>query len=255
MCSAAADLPVSDSQVDAHTIRQFVHQLRSHLTAIGPAAEYMACADVAEDVRQEMARIVAQCVAQIEGLLSDLSVVVAPERAHSGAAATVDMVELVRAALARHMEYAQSVGAWLVLDTTEVCAPVLGNPAALEQAVRNALLLVLQVARRGDRVVAQLSAVSEAPGPELALSVELQPGDQARERGDELVDLSGVALDAARIIAEEHGGSLTAAPDRPGLVLRLPAAPAPVRRAAAAVGPHVPPGHLRTVLPDPPSAT
>lgn len=235
MPGAAENLPVSDTQVDAYTIRQFVHQLRSHLTAIGPAAEYMACPDVADDVRREMAQIVTQCVAQIEGLLADLSVVSTPERARCGsAAATVDMVELVRAALVRHMGYAQSVGAWLVLDVREACPPVLGYPVALEQAVRNALLLVLQVARRGDRVVAQLGAESSAPSPKLALTVELRPGEGALERCGELVELSGVALDATRIIAQQHGGTLEALPDRTGLLMRLPAAPLRLRPAAAA---------------------
>ncbi len=234
MASPVEHYPGDEPQVPARTVRQFVHQLRSHLTAIGPAAEYMAGPDVPPEVRSEMVQIVIQSVGRIEHLLADLSVVAAPERARPGAhARSVDLPALVRSVLLRYTDHAQSVGAWLVLDVPKQCAPVLGHPTVLEQAVDNALLVVLQLARRGDRVVAQL-VDSDGPNRELELTVALRPGEGGQRCCDKLQDLTGVALAAAQIIAEEHGGSLSPLPEGIGVVLRLPTAPMPPLSVAAA---------------------
>lgn len=224
--------------VEGRTVRQFVHQLRSHLTAIGPAAEYMAQPDVNDEVRREMSGIVSHCVTHIEGLLADLSVVAAPNQAPSGSAATtVDMTEIARAAVMRHMDYAQSVGAWLAVDAAEGCPPVLGCPQALRQAVGNALLLVLQLARAGDRVLARLRSSGGGPTMRLELRVELHPAEAGQARAAGPVSFTGVVLEAARIIVRQHGGTLGGLTDRPGLLIGLPAAPLQLRPAAAVGGP------------------
>jgi light-regulated signal transduction histidine kinase (bacteriophytochrome) len=223
--------------VSLETVRRFIHGLRSHLTTIGPAAEYMAADDVEQSVREEMAEIIGQSVERIEGMLADLGVIAAPGRVRYEAAATiVDMAEVSRRVVAGLSSQAQMAGVWLVADALP-CPPVLGSDRALAQAVTNTLLLVLKVARRGDRVVVTLAA-SEAGGAkrEVDLRVELEPTEDGRLSRSHPVEFEGVCLDAARIIAEQHGGTVADLTDRPGLVMRLPAAPTRIRPAVAAAG-------------------
>ncbi len=223
--------------VSPETVRSFVHGLRSHLTAIGPAAEYMAAGDIEQSVREEMAAIIGQSVDRIEGMLADLGVIAAPGRVRREAVSTaVDMAEVSRRVVAGLSSQAQMAGVWLVADASP-CAPVLGSDRALAQAVSNALLLVLKMARRGDRVVVTLAG-SEAGGPraDVDLRVELQPAEDGRLSRSQPVEFEGTCLDAARVIVEQHGGTVAGLTDRPGLIMRLPAAPTRTRPAAAATG-------------------
>ncbi|MCD6360766.1 MAG: HAMP domain-containing histidine kinase [Armatimonadetes bacterium] len=223
--------------VDALTLRQFMHQIRSHLTAIGPAAEFIAQPDVSDELRSEMADIVRQAVDRIEGLLVDMSVVVTPDRMETEASmVTVDLVEVARAAVRSQMGHAQTVGAWLVVDAAGGCPPVTGHPPALRRAVSNAVMEVLRVAREGDRVVVRMTPLGNGTSTEIDLRVEIEPGGSGHQRSAEPVEFASVSLDAARIIAERHGGTLEGLSDRPGLVMRLPAAPLRLRPAAAAAG-------------------
>ncbi len=221
--------------VAPETIRHFVHGLRSHLTAIGPAAEYMAADDIEQSVRAEMADIIGQSVDRIEGMLADLGVIAAPGRVRREAVATsVDMAEVSRRVVASLSSQAQMAGVWLVVDASP-CPPVLGSDRALAQAVSNALLLVLKMARRGDRVAVMLAG-SETAGPrtDVDLRVELQPTEDGKLSRSQPVEFEGVCLEAARVIAQQHGGTVADLTDRLGLVLRLPAAPTRPRPAAAA---------------------
>lgn len=221
--------------VSSETVRRFVHGLRSHLTAIGPAAEYMAADDVEQSVREEMADIISQSVDRIEGMLADLNVIAAPERVRRDAVgAAVDMAVIARHVVAELSSQAQMAGVWLVADASP-CPPVLGSDRALAQAVNNALLMVLKLARQGDRVVVVLAG-SEAgePRTDVNLRVELQPAEDGRLSRSQPVQFAGICLDATRVIAEQHGGTVADLTDRPGLVMRLPAAPTRTRPAAVA---------------------
>jgi hypothetical protein len=92
--------------VSLETVRRFIHGLRSHLTTIGPAAEYMAADDVEQSVREEMAEIIGQSVERIEGMLADLVVIAAPGRVrYEAAATTVDMAEVSRRVVARREKW------------------------------------------------------------------------------------------------------------------------------------------------------
>ncbi len=237
MQTEGSDEGIGRQGVTPETVRHFVHGLRSHLTAIGPAAEYMAATDIEQPVRDEMADIIGQSVDRIEGMLADLSVIAAPGRVRREAVSTaVDMAEVSRRVVASLSNQAQMAGAWLVVDASP-CPPVLGSDRALAQAVSNALLLVLKMARRGDRVVAKLAG-SEAGGAqtEVDLRVELQPAEDGKLSRSQPVEFEGVCLEAARVIAQQHGGTVADLTDRLGLVLRLPAAPTRPRPAAAAAG-------------------
>jgi len=227
------EAPAAVNAVDSATVRQFIHQMRSHLTAIGPAAEFIADPAGGDEVREEMLEIVRQAVARIEGLLADLSIVAVPERVYLGSVASVvSLEEVARAAVSGQMQYAQTLGAWLVVDA-DACPPVLGHDVALRQAAGNAVALVLRLARTGDRVQVRVRPAMDGMRPGIELSVELQPTGGG-ERGSRPPDFEGVALSAARIIAEQHGGALTIATERPALVMHLPAAP--LNLGTAAVG-------------------
>ncbi len=214
------------------TIRAFVHGLRSHLTAIGPAAEYMVGDSADPAVRDEMARIICTAVGRIDGMLADLAVLAVPERQGPGAPlCPIDLTQVARTVAGAHSTEAQEIGAWLVVDAAG-SAEVLGHDRALHQVVSNALLLVLKLARAGDRVMLSLAAAEDAQLPQVQLSVELQTSTDAGHRR-EPVHFDGVPFDAACLIASQHGGTLDSLTDRTGLVLRLPVAPQSSRPAAA----------------------
>ncbi|HUS81433.1 MAG TPA: hypothetical protein VM283_09220 [Armatimonadota bacterium] len=237
--------------IDALTVRSFIHTLRSHLTAIKPAAEYMAGPDVERSVREEMAAIICDAADRIEHLAADLGVLALPDRIReSDQQGAVDLADIVRRVVGRLAAQAQTMGAWLALDLDRDCPSVQGYGRALTQVVDNCLRLVLMMARCGDRVVIELRPVRcdvERPG-EVDMRVHVQCADPAR--CCEPVQFEGVAFDAARLITEEHGGTLRSLDDRAGLLMRLPACPLTCRPAVAAAAGA---GTVGIFVPRPPS--
>ncbi len=220
--------------VSRETIRSFSHRLRSMLTSVGAAAEYMLYSDIGPDVQTEMLGIVAEQTNRIHGLLDDLMVVVA-DPAEPDTGSLVDLHTMARRVVRELVGEAQSIGAWLVLDTGGVVPPVLGDLGSLQQAVTSTLRSVMAVARAGERVVVMLEPPrnsGEIPAVEFA--VALQSDDDRLQERAEALTLDNLSLDAARRICQRHGGGLTLMSDRPGVVCALPAAPIPTRPAAAA---------------------
>ncbi len=81
--------------VSRETIRSFSHRLRSMLTSVGAAAEYMLYSDIGPDVQTEMLGIVAEQTNRIHGLLDDLMVVVA-DPAEPDTGSLVDLHTMAR---------------------------------------------------------------------------------------------------------------------------------------------------------------
>ena len=243
--SGAMSEPADDSRqqlppaggIDALTVRSFIHTLRSHLTAIKPAVEYMAGTDVEVSVREEMAAIICDAADRIEHLASDLGILAVPHRMRENdQLGAVDLADIVRRVVARLATQAQTMGAWLALDLDRNCPPVQGYTRALAQVVENCLRLVLMMARCGDRVVIELRPVRTDEGLPSEVDMRIHVQSAGSMRSCEPVEFQGVPWDAARFIAQEHGGMLRSLDDCVGLLVRLPACPLTNRPAAMAVG-------------------
>lgn len=223
--------------IERETVSRFSHQLRSLLTSVGAAADYLLNNDIERGVHDEMLGIISEQATRIDGLLDDFLVVASAHPGRRGSAGPVNFYRITRQAVRELAGEAQSVGAWLVLDAAGAIPPVVGYHRRLQQAVRGALRAMIRLARPGERVVAQLSDARGDDGEKLIqFSVLLQSDESGAE--DRLGQLTptDLSLEAARRITESHGGTFELLQDQPGLAFRLPVATMD-QGAAAAVRP------------------
>ncbi|MEA3403708.1 MAG: hypothetical protein U9R79_20905 [Armatimonadota bacterium] len=217
-------------------IRRFAHQLRSLLTSVGAAAEYMLQNDLDAGARTELLTMIAEQSSRIDGLLDDFVVVAGSEGgANPGEMAAVDLYNVARQVVRKLAAEAHSLGAWLVLDAGGGLPQVMGDHQQLRHVVTSTTRAVMGVSRPGERVLLELEAPTGGscqPSVELAVRVEsTDEGVSARAQGLSLEDLS---LDAARRICEGHGGTVELMESQPGIVCSLPAASQHPRPTAAA---------------------
>ncbi|MFO8081258.1 MAG: hypothetical protein R6V07_13285 [Armatimonadota bacterium] len=220
--------------IEGETISRFSHQLRSLLTSVGAAAEYLLSNNPDQGVRDEMLGIISEQATRIDGLLDDFLVIANSPSSSRGAATAVNLYQVTRTVVRELAGEAQSVGAWLVLDTAGAVAPVIGYHQPLRQAVAGAIRAVLSLTRPGERVVARLEDARGDDGEKLVqFSITVQSNDpRLGERTDGL-SATDLSLEAARRISELHGGTFELLDDRPGLACRLPAASMQIDPAAA----------------------
>ncbi len=220
--------------IDGETISRFSHHLRSLLTSVGAAAEYLLHNETEQCVQDEMLGIISEQATRIDGLLEDF-LVIARETPHErGSMSEINLYHLTREAVRELAPEAQSIGAWLVLDAAGAVPPVIGHHQPLRQAITGTLRALMMLTRTGERVVARLEDTQGEGGQELVeLSVVVQSDDPAlpdRAGGLSPTDLT---LEAARRICESHGGSFEMVEHAPGVICRLPAATMRLSPAAA----------------------
>jgi nitrogen-specific signal transduction histidine kinase len=226
-------------------VEAFAHRVRSCITAIGAAGDYMLEANLPPEKQREMLYIIEDEVAAIADLLSDFLVVAGKSAVGDvGPLTSVDLSSVTKRMVHRLASNAQSMGAWLAADASEPCPPVLGDEHLLQQAVLSALRSVLRLARAGDRVVA--SSLRPGPaqsgrGPQVELTISVEPKDgegtagAARRAGKPDLQLGDLPLVSVRMIAEQHGGEVSSLTDRVGISLTLPGAPLHTRPQAGAL--------------------
>ncbi len=222
--------------VSRKALALFSHRLRSLLTCVGAASDYMLENEMERSVQTEMLSIISDQASRIDGLLDDFLVVASEDGGSGAARSVVDLYTVARQVVRELAREAQCTGAWLVLDAAGMVQPVLGEGRHLRQVVIGVMRSVLVLARPGERVVAQLADVGGAPAVELAVYVRSQD-DRLADRARALT-FDDLSLEAARRICEDHGGRCQLMTDRPGAVCRLPAAPLPADSlACASAGP------------------
>lgn len=231
----ASGLEMADDEalmVARDTLHAFSHRLRSLLTCVGAAAEYMLHNDDGPEINGEMLQIVAEQANRIHALLDDFLVVVG-ERG-TAADQQVDLDALSRQVVRALAAEAQAAGAWLVLDTAAPVPVVAGDQQALRQALIGAVRSVVAVCRRGERVVIALEcADGDAGTAPLVLTVSLHTNGVGCARRAQALSRRNLTLDAVRRIIESHGGDLEILAERPGVRWSLPTSAAPVWPAAA----------------------
>ena len=227
--------PGKPVMIERVTVTRFSHQLRSLLTSIGAAADYLLNNEPDRGVRDEMLGIIAEQTGRIDGLLDDFLVIATSQPGEAADMSAVNLYHLTRGAVRELAGEAQSVGAWLVLDAAGVVPPVEGHQKPLKQAVTGTLRGLISLARPGERVVARLEDARSECGEKLVeFSVAIQSDDpRLAERAHDLM-IHDTSVEAARRICEGHGGSLEMCENRPGVVCRLPAADVQIGPATAA---------------------
>jgi signal transduction histidine kinase len=207
---------------------RFSHRLRSMLTSVGAAADYVLTNEVEQNTQDEMLGIISEQADRIEGLLEDFLVVAADRCDHDSHDDVVNLYHVSREAVQTLAAEAQSAGAWLVLDACGGPSTVFGQRPLLRQAVIASVRAIIGRARPGDRVVARLNDVIAVDGTStVELTVTVEPQNDGDGRATGIVNLTDLSLDAASRICEHHGGSFELMDRRPGVVCRLPAAPMP----------------------------
>lgn len=208
----------------SEVVNRFSHRLRSMLTSIGAAAEYLHNDELDRGTRTEMLGIISTQADGIEGLLDDFLVVQGELCGAQPGGNVVDMYHITREAVRDLAPQAQSVGAWLVLDAEGDASTVFGYRSLLRQAAVGSLRAMINMTRPGDRVVARLRRVRDGEKLMVELAVTLESAtDHERSAIDSgCTDLS---IDAARRICENHAGALSMIEGCPGVVCHLPAAP------------------------------
>ncbi|MBD3293760.1 MAG: hypothetical protein GF393_12620 [Armatimonadia bacterium] len=221
--------------IEQETLTRFSHQLRSLLTSVGAAAEYLLNNNPDRGVHDEMLGIIAEQATRIDGLLDDFLVVTSAPSPRPGGVSAVNLYQLTRQAVRDLASEAQSAGAWLVLDAAGAVSPVAGHHQPLRQAITGSLRAMISLTRPGERVVARLEDARGEDGERLIqFSVLIQSDDTGRDHRAEGLTPTDLSLEAARRICESHGGSFELLGDRPGLALRLPVATMQLAGAAAA---------------------
>ena len=149
----------------------------------------------------------------------------APDREPEGS--VVDLYHVAREAVRELAAEAHAVQAWLVLDAAGGASSVYGDRQMLLQAVLGSLRAIIKLTRPEDRVVARLRCVAEPDGPSrVELSVMLEARSERSPGSITAADFTDLSLDAAHRICEHHHGTFTVMEGRPGVIWRLPAAPA-----------------------------
>ena len=223
--------------LDPEIVSRFSHQLRSLLTSVGAAADYLLHNEIERGVQDEMLGIISEQATRIDGLLDDFLVLANPRPGGSGTPSAVNLYQITRQVVRELAGEAQSAGAWLVLDTAGAIPPVLGHHQPLQQAITGALRAVLSLTRPGERVVARLEDARGDNGEKLIQFSVIVQSD-----APDLGDRSGrfaptdLALEAASRISEEHGGSFEVLEDQLGLACLLPVASLELHSAAALSG-------------------
>lgn len=226
--------PCEMPTIDEETLSRFAHQLRSLLTAVGAAAEYMLHNEVEQSIRTEMLGIIAEQTARIDGLLEDFLIISRAVPGQRGSASEVNLYHLTREAVRELAGEAHSAGAWLVLDAAGAVPPVVGYPGPLRQAVTGTLRGFISLARPGERVVVRLEDDCGGAGVRMVqLSVMLQSDEADPCAGRGQLRPTDLSLEAARRVCESHGGTLETFEGVPGVVCRLPVATLRLAPAAA----------------------
>lgn len=221
--------------IEGETVARFSHQLRSLLTSVGAAAEYLLTNETERGVRDEMLGIISEQATRIDGLLDDFLVVASSDSGSAAAAATVNLYQVARQAVRDLAGEAQSAGTWLVLDAAGAVSPVRGHHQALRQAVVGSLRAMISLARPGERIVAGLEEARSEDGEKLIqCSVLIQSDDSGLDNRADCLSVVDLSLEAARRICESQGGSFEMLEGRPGLALRLPVAQMDLSASAAA---------------------
>ncbi len=214
--------------VSEEVVSRFSHRLRSMLTSVGAAADYVLSNEVEEATQDEMLGIISEQADRIEGLLEDFLVVAADGCDHNSQDDVINLYHVSREVVQTLAAEAQSAGAWLVLDACGGPSTVFGQRPLLKQAVIGSVRAIIGLARPGDRVVARLNDVIAVDGAStVELSVTVEPQSDADGQDMKIMNLTDLSLDAATRICEHHGGSFELMEERPGVICRLPAAPVP----------------------------
>lgn len=211
--------------IEGETVSRFSHQLRSLLTSVGAAADYLLNNDIDPGVHDEMLGIISEQATRIDGLLDDFLVVASARPRQQGSAAAVNLYQITRQAVRKLAAEAQSVGAWLVLDAAGAVPPVVGYHQPLQQAVTGILRAMISLARPGERIVATLEDARGNNGEKLIqFSVLVQSDETELSDRAEGLTPTDLSLEAARRICESHGGSFEMLEGQPGVACRLPVA-------------------------------
>jgi signal transduction histidine kinase len=226
--------PAEMLTIEPETVSRFSHQLRSLLTSVGAAADYLLNNDIDRGVHDEMLGIISEQATRIDALLDDFLVVAKAHPGQRGTPTAVDIYQITRQAIRALAAEAQSVGAWLVLDTAGAVPPVMGHHQPLKQAVIGSLRAMLSLTRPGERVVATLEDARGEEGEKLIqFSVLVQSdGTELAERVEGLTP-TDLSLEAARRICESHGGTFELLEGQPGVACLLPAASVELSTTAA----------------------
>ncbi len=220
--------------IDRNLIHVFSHQLRSLLTSVSAAADFMLHHETDADTETEMLRIIAGQSERIHGLLNDFMVVLSPQRQRC-TACPVDLDALVRQVVRELAAEAEAIAAWLVLDTAGAIPPVQGERSALHQAVTGAVRSIIRLTQPGERVIIGLERIGVPEGDAaVELTVAVQSDDEMLAERATALSLEDLSLNAAHRILSSLGGDLRLMPDRPGIVCLLPGAPVNSRPAVAA---------------------
>lgn len=207
-------------------VSRFAHRLRSMLTSVGAAADFVLNNEIDGPAREEMLSIISEQSGRIEALLEDFMVVAGNADVPDRPAAVVDLYHVAREAVRDLAVEAQSLGAWLVLDAAGGPSSVHGDRSLLRQAVTASLRAILNLTRPGDRVVARLRRHADrGSSPAIELAVTLETHRVRRCGAMAAINPTDLSLDAARRICECHGGSFSLMEDQPGIVWLLPVAP------------------------------
>lgn len=216
--------------VSREVIERFSHRLRSMLTSMSAAAEYLLDTEpdteVAPGAQTEMLGIISEQTGRIEDLLDDFLVVTTESGEHRLSGTVVDLYHVSREAVRALAAGAQSVGAWLVFDAAGGASTVFGHRSLLRQAVAASLRAMINLTRPGDRVVARLRHIGDAgPSSTIEFAVTLESENDRFRDGMATINPTDLSLDAVRHICEHHGGTFSMMQERPGVICRLPAAP------------------------------
>jgi len=212
--------------LDLQAVEAFAHRVRSCVSTIRAAADYLLGGSCDVHRHQGLLRVISEAATSIDRLLSDLMVLAQGNGVDCDQLGPVDLVTVARRAVRDLALLCQVVGAWPTVHVPVPCPPVLGDEELLHQAVLGALRSVAALARPGDRVVASLQYVpGDAPGrSRVELSILLDsplmgagPPVGALQAGD-------LSVAVVQLIAARHGGSIALRADPPGLRLSLPAA-------------------------------
>lgn len=211
--------------IDDEMMCRFSHQLRSLLTSVGAAAEFLLHNDTDRSVHDEMLGIISEQATRIDGLLEDFLVIARDTPRRQASVSEVNLYHVTREAVRELAAEAQSIGAWLVLDAAGVVPPVIGHHQPLRQAVTGALRTLIHLTKTGERLTVRLEAGRDEAGEAVVeLWVAIQSDDPLLPDRARCLPPGDLALEAARRICESHGGAFDLMDDAPGIVCRLPAA-------------------------------
>ncbi|MFC3097289.1 stimulus-sensing domain-containing protein [Alteraurantiacibacter palmitatis] len=215
------------------------HEIKNPLASLRSATESLPKVKD-EALRTQLIDIAAHDVQRIDRLVTDIS---EASRVDAEISRTrfepVDMATLFANLITAREDRCAKAGCTIRLEADKGSHKVMGVPLRLERIAENLLdnavsfsppggEVVVQVTRRGDRILASVTDQGPGIAPDKRETV-FRRFHSDRPEGESFGNHSGLGLAIARTIAEAHGGTLFVDDPLPGqtgarLVLDLPAA-------------------------------